>query len=95
MTPKTKADKFSGPTQSTPNNLFDKLNREFNFTLDAAASKENAKCAKFYSEEQDSMNVEWRNERVILNPPYSRKSSGSYGLEGWLEKAFVSASQPG
>ena len=80
---------------STPQCLFDVLDREFKFTLDAAASEENAKCDKFYTREQDSMSIEWRDERVFLNPPYSRKSIESYGVEGWLAKAHVSASQHG
>ena len=34
---------------NTPQWLFDALNAEFKFTLDAAASKANAKCKRFYS----------------------------------------------
>ena len=30
----------------TPQDLFDKLNAEFNFTLDPCASNDNAKCQK-------------------------------------------------
>lgn len=39
----------------TPQEFFDKLNREFDFTLDACATPENAKCINFYSPEQDGL----------------------------------------
>ena len=32
----------------TPQEFFDKLNREFDFTLDACATPENAKCINFH-----------------------------------------------
>lgn len=37
---------------STPQELFDALNRVFNFTLDPCASPENAKCRNFYTVEE-------------------------------------------
>lgn len=44
---------------TTPQNLFDELNAEFNFTLDAAASPENAKCERFFTEEQNALCQNW------------------------------------
>ena len=41
----------------TPQEFFDKLNREFDFTLDACATPENAKCINFYSPEQDGLSM--------------------------------------
>lgn len=40
---------FSSKTEmwETPQDFFDKLNEEFHFTLDACATKENAKCENF------------------------------------------------
>jgi len=35
--------------RETPPDVFDPLNAEFRFTLDVAASKQNAKCARFYA----------------------------------------------
>ncbi len=35
--------------RETPPDVFDPLNREFRFTLDAAAARHNAKCARYYS----------------------------------------------
>ena len=43
----------------TPKGLFDRLNKEFNFTLDICASKENAKCTKYYTKEEDALKQEW------------------------------------
>lgn len=34
---------------STPQDLFDKLNEEFEFTLDPCATSENAKCPTFFT----------------------------------------------
>lgn len=67
----------------TPQAFFDVLNAEFRFTLDAAATKENAKCEDFISPEQNALD-EWSSwcGRTFLNPPYGR------GLSAWMEKAY-------
>lgn len=44
---------------STPQDFFDKLDAEFHFTLDPAASEENAKCKKFFTKEQDGLSRSW------------------------------------
>ena len=44
---------------ATPQDFFDKLNDEFHFTLDAAASPDNAKCANYFTEEQDGLVQSW------------------------------------
>lgn len=44
---------------ATPQSLFDKLNAAFHFTLDPCATPENAKCAKFYTKEQDGLKQDW------------------------------------
>jgi len=41
------------------------------FNLDAAASKENAICEKFITEEQNALITHWKGPNVWLNPPYS------------------------
>lgn len=69
------------PEWSTPQDFFDKLNKEFKFTLDPCATKENAKCAKYYNEEQDGLSKNWDNERVFCNPPYGRE------IGKWVKKA--------
>ena len=73
----SKAEKWA-----TPQDFFDKLNDEFNFTLDAAASPDNAKCANYFTEEQDGLAQSWEGHTVWCNPPYCRKT----GL--WVKKAY-------
>jgi phage N-6-adenine-methyltransferase len=64
---------------STPWDFFDSLDYEFGFTVDAAATKENAKCSKYIALDEshhadpDALTVNWGYyETVWLNPPYSR-----------------------
>ncbi len=61
----------------TPPEFFAKLNAEFNFTLDAAANRENALCDLFYGPgsfiQQDALALDWpKSDRIWCNPPYSR-----------------------
>ena len=62
---------------STPKPLWDLLNAEFHFTVDAAAKPENAKCRTFYT---DALTHAWAGT-VWLNPPYSKNAE-------FLKKAF-------
>lgn len=48
----------------TPQELFNRLNQEFNFTLDICASKENAKCPKYYTKEEDALKQEWGGDHM-------------------------------
>ena len=66
---------------ATPQDFFDKLNQEFNFTLDPCANKENAKCSKFFTQEEDGLTKSWDNEIVFCNPPYGTV------LKDWVKKA--------
>jgi len=67
----------------TPQDLFDQLNRIFNFNFDAACTSKNSKCKNgaFFDKKMDGLNVSWRNKRVFCNPPFSQKSL-------WIEKAY-------
>jgi site-specific DNA-methyltransferase (adenine-specific) len=67
---------------TTPQNLYDKLDKEFNFTLDPCCTKESAKCDKFYTKEDDGLSKDWRYDRVFMNPPYGRE------ISKWIEKAY-------
>jgi len=69
----------------TPKDLFDKLNEEFNFTLDPCATKENAKCKKFFTIAEDGLSQTWKGERVFMNPPYGRE------IGKWIRKAYMEA----
>ena len=57
---------------TTPRDLFDKLNRRFLFTLDAAASDKNHLCDKYFTKKTDGLNQSWAGERVFCNCPYSK-----------------------
>jgi len=70
----------------TPGYLFDGLNFEFGFTLDAAASDDNALCPKYFTRNQDGLLQDWSKDRVFVNPPYSR-----WQLFRWVEKADAEA----
>nr|DAF50267.1 MAG TPA: DNA N-6-adenine-methyltransferase [Siphoviridae sp. ctBCr48] len=67
---------------ATPQDFFDKLNDEFHFTLDAAASPDNAKCPVYFTEEQDGLAQNWEGHTVWCNPPYCRKTGA------WVKKAY-------
>ena len=56
----------------TPQDFFDALNREFHFTLDAAATDRSAKCPAYYTPETDGLKNPWRHGggwRCILQSP--------------------------
>ena len=56
--------------RATPQDFYDKLDDEFNFTLDPCANEENHKCDKYYTKEQDGLAQNRDNEIVYCNPPY-------------------------
>lgn len=66
----------------TPQQFFDELDKEFHFTLDAASTKENAKCPKFYTKEDDALSLSWEGETVFCNPPYGRE------IKKWVKKCY-------
>ena len=70
---------------ATPQALFDALNAEFQFTLDPCALPHNAKCAKFYTPENDGLAQDWSGERVFMNPPYGQ------AIKHWMRKAYESS----
>lgn len=64
-------DWYGGPRKqdlTTPKTLFCKLHEQYSFTLDGAASLENALLPKFSTIEQQ---LPWNGERVFCNPPWS------------------------
>jgi site-specific DNA-methyltransferase (adenine-specific) len=67
----------------TPQDLFDRLNDEFHFTLDVCSTDENAKCRKHYTKEQDGLKQDWTGETVWCNPPYGK------GLNARIRKCRV------
>lgn len=67
---------------STPIDTFNELNKEFNFTLDPCSTKENAKCDKFFTIEDDGLLQDWSKDVVFMNPPYGRE------IKYWIKKAY-------
>lgn len=70
---------------STPQDLFDVLNKEFNFTLDACASDTNHKCDKYFTQQTDGLSQKWEGV-VWVNPPYS-------DIKAWIKKAYEESQQ--
>lgn len=69
----------------TPQDFFDELNKEFHFTVDAAASYLNKKCFYYWTAISDGLKEDWSKHRVWLNPPYDKL----IGL--WMKKAYESS----
>lgn len=44
---------------ATPQQFFDELNKEFNFTLDPCADSQNHKCEKYFTKEEDGLKQDW------------------------------------
>lgn len=64
----------------TPKEFFAALDAEFHFNLDACATKQNRKCERFYSKEDDALSQPWTGN-VWCNPPYGRD------IGKWVQKA--------
>lgn len=71
----------------TPRALWDALDEEFGFTLDVAASAENALTEAYFDLETNGLEQPWSGV-VWCNPPYS-------GLNAWAEKAFAEIRREG
>ena len=77
----------SGLEWCTPQDFYDELDKEFNFTLDVAATKDNALCEHFYTAEEDGLSQPWNppTGAVFCNPPYGRE------IIKWVKKAYAEA----
>mgnify|MGYP002913190052 FL=1 len=70
----------------TPQDFFDRLNAEFGFVLDPAATDKTAKCSLYYTPETDGLSQSWdRGGAVFCNPPYGRE------IGKWVKKAYEEA----
>jgi phage N-6-adenine-methyltransferase len=76
---------------ATPNEFFNEINKEFNFTLDVCALPETAKCYKFFTPEIDGLQQDWSGETFFMNPPYGRGQD----VYSWVKKAHDTAQQGG
>jgi site-specific DNA-methyltransferase (adenine-specific) len=81
---------YKGPSEivnATPQDFFNALNEEFEFTLDPCANKQNHKCEKWFGPESphgtDGLAESWQGHRVFMNPPYARNQ-----IYHWVKKAY-------
>uniref|UniRef100_A0A6M3JXD9 Putative methyltransferase n=2 Tax=viral metagenome TaxID=1070528 RepID=A0A6M3JXD9_9ZZZZ len=66
----------------TPQDFFDKLNKEFDFNLDPCATEKSAKCMKYFTATEDGLKQDWGGYRVFVNPPYGRQ------IGKWVKKCY-------
>ena len=69
---------------ATPQDFFDRVNAIFDFNLDVCALPENAKCARYFTPEDDGLAQDWAGV-CWMNPPYSLE------IAQWVEKASETA----
>ena len=73
--------------RGTPPDFFDPLHERFAFTVDVAATEQNAKLPRFYDSNADGLTQDWAGERVWCNPPFS-------SIEPWVKKAWRADRSP-
>lgn len=63
----------------TPQDVFDRLDAEFHFALDAAATEKSAKCPNYYTPETDGLKNSWNLAGGVLFSvtPHTGGKSGS------------------
>lgn len=67
----------------TPPELFAELDKKYHFTLDVAATAENALCERYYTKETDGLSQSWRTDGAVwCNPPYGKD------IIKWVRKAY-------
>jgi len=66
----------------TPIHFFNKLDKEFGFTLDPCCRKDTAKCTKYYTIHDNGLNKDWSRDVVFMNPPYGGHTGD------WVNKAY-------
>lgn len=64
----------------TPQDLFDALDARYGFTVDVCANDGNAKCARYYTPDDDGLSRSWEGEVAWCNPPYGR------AIAAWARK---------
>lgn len=71
----------------TPKEVFAKYAVQYKLNLDVCATAENAKCANYFTKEQDGLNQNWSGRRCWMNPPYGRE------IAKWVKKAYEEANK--
>ena len=77
---KQEKDKRNG-VWVTPREFFEPLRKEFDLSIDTAASAGNAMLPKFFSRSRCAFKQSWRGIRAWCNPPYGRKQ-----IYRWVER---------
>jgi site-specific DNA-methyltransferase (adenine-specific) len=74
---------FSSATDqwATPQAFFDEWDALYQFELDVCADAQNAKCWRFFSEQDNGLYQDWAPNRCWMNPPYGRE------IGRWMKKA--------
>lgn len=68
-------------TWETPKDLFDKLDKVFNFSIDVCAVQATAKCNNYFTPEINGLSQKWKGY-CWMNPPYGREQIK------WITKAY-------
>ena len=68
----------------TPQDIWERLKNEFNFTLDACASKENHLLPKYYTKENSCLDKDWTGEVVYCHPMFDMH------IGNFVQKAYES-----
>lgn len=63
-----------------PDDLWNDLNLEFSFTVDASSTHRNAKCARHWTLEEDGLSQSWTGETVWCHPLFDRN------IYDWVQK---------
>lgn len=66
----TRITNTSAQNWRTPRDLYRGLDAEYGFTIDGAATADNAKHWRFVTPEQDAFKFDFTGERVWCNPPF-------------------------
>lgn len=68
----------------TPIDIWNRLRKEYNFTLDACASDENHLLPKYYTKDSDCLKQDWTGEVVYCHPMFDSK------IGDFVKKAYES-----
>ena len=74
----------------TPQELFDELDAQYHFTLDAASSDSNAKCQKHYTLADDGLHKSWGGRNGMVKSPIwqGHQSVGTQGVGRGAEGSY-------
>lgn len=64
----------------TPADLYRSIEAVYHPTLDVCATPDNAKCARYFTKDEDGLTQDWRGV-CWMNPPYGRE------IGKWVRKA--------